>query len=787
MLTYSRIADIKKQINQNPKLCIERAELFTKSYKETGGQPPAIRRAKALDKVLQEMSVCINPGELIVGNTTSKRVACPLLPEIEWRWYVAEADTIATRDYDQVESLRDDEKAKLWDILSWWDGKSLFDYWKNVTPEEYKDLELQLWMAGGANPTDGHHSAHCCPGFERILTKGITGLLADVDRGIEKFDRFNPAEQLKRIYLESVKISLEAVIAFAERFSTLAKNMALIETNKERVRELVKISEICHKIPANPAETFYEAIQSVWLTYVAVMLEGWGPGIGFGRVDQYLYPYYERDIKNGVITRDNARELIALLLIKVNELVMPFPAKKGGGRSAGLGTLSGITLGGLTRDGTKKSEELTFLFLEAEELVTLGEDMSFRVCSSMSENLILKSLEIAKQVHGKTKFVCDKTAINQQMNDGKTIDMAQDYAVTGCFIHTVPGVSHDPGVDAINLPYMLELALNNGISRLTGKRAGAETGNPRSFTSYNDIWQAYLIQMKKLLPICLIGSSQYMQITAEKFPSPLLSAMYEGCIEKGMDVNAGGTNPYATASLWVNGIVNIGDSLAAIRKAVFEDKSIEMSRLIDALDNNYVGFPEVLHRLNSAPKFGNDDDYVDNIVNDVLCSLVDEVDKYRCYADRKFTVAAGSIRNNIVFGKALGALPDGRKAGEPLAEGGISPHQGRNVSGATATANSVTKLNLARTRGGNVLNMKFNPDGLDDAVKMRKFVSFLRTFGESGGDIIQFNIVSNEMLLDAQLHPELYKDLLVRVATYSAYFVQLPKETQDEIIARTAF
>jgi formate C-acetyltransferase len=778
---------MKKQIDQAPKLCIERARLFTDSYKKTEGLHPALRRARALEKVLLEMTISINPGELIVGNTTGKRVACPLLPEVEWRWYADEADTIASREFDQVESLEDSEKTQLWDILSWWDGNSLYDRWSGLIPDEYKDLELQAWMAGGANPIDGHHAAHCCPGFERVLEKGLLGVIKDVETALEKQNRLIPDDLFRSAYLTSMKISLEAVIAFAERFSALAKEMSLRERDKQRAAELEKISAVCGKVPANPAGTFFEALQSLWLVYIAVMLEGWGPGIGFGRVDQYLYPFYKQDIDSGVLTREEAIELIALFYIKVNELVMPFPAKKGGGRSAGLGTLSGITLGGLSRDASQKTEELTRLFLEAEEHVMLGEDLSFRVHPSMSDETVLIACKLAKSVRGKIKFVGDNVVVKQQLNDGKPIDMAKDYAVTGCFVHTIPGKSHDIGVDAISLPYILELALNNGASRIRKNRPGIETGNPRGFTSYHDVWQAYLTQLKALLPTCLIGSSLYMQFTAEQLPSPLQSTLYDGCIEKGLDINGGGSNPYATASLWVSGIVNVGDSLAAIKKTVFDDHSLTMEELIDALDNDFDGAPDVLHKLQAAPKFGNDDDYVDHIVNEVLCGLADEVAGYACYAGRKFTVAAGSIRNNIAFGKTVGALPDGRRAGEPLAEGGISPHNGRNISGATSTSNSVTKLNLVRTSGGNVLNMKFNPDGLGDETKMMKFMKFLRVFTENGGDIIQFNIVSNEMLRDAQKNPEEYKDLLVRVATYSSYFVQLPKETQDEIIARTAF
>ena len=789
MNTKERINTIREQILAMPSLCLERAQLFTESYKATEGLPHVLRRAKALEKLLSEMNLHINPGELLIGSTTGKRVAAPLLPEIEWRWYISEADTMAEREHDKVESV-DVEREALENLLSWWDGKSLYDMWRPVLPDACKELQEIAWSAGGANPNDGHHMAHCCPGFERVLTKGLSGLKAEVDASLSKLSATNPDDSERIHYLNAMKITLDAVITFAKRYSDLANAMAQKEKDPERKAELELIAHICKNVPEKPAESFYEAMQSLWLIYITVMLEGWGPGIGFGRVDQYLYPFYKKDIENGVITKDKARLLITLFLLKLNELIIPFPAwnrRKSGGQAAGRGSLSGVTLGGMSRDGTNNAEELTRLFLEAEEDVMLGEDLVFRIHSSMSDAIVMRALEMAKKVRGKTKFIGDDIVIRQQMNDGKPFDIAREYSATGCFIHTIEGRSHDPGADSFNLPLMLELALNDGAMRLTGKQVGIHTGDPRTFKSYEDVWAAYKAQVAFIVPRCLIGPYHYLKLFTEYFPQPLQSTLYDGCIEKGVDIANGGTYPHATSSVWVTGIVDVGDSLAAIKKTVFDDKKITMVQLIDALDKNFEGEDRVWQVVKSAPKFGNDIDYVDNIVNDVLVHLCDEMETVKGYDGRKFTVSAGSIRGNISFGEIIGALPDGRKAGEALAEGGISPHQGRNMSGSTATANSVTKLDLARSSGGNVLNMKFDPENLNDREKMVKFLNLVKTFADNGGDVIQFNIVSNEMLRDAQKHPEQYKDLLVRVATYSSFFVELPPESQDEIIARASF
>ncbi|NLM84989.1 MAG: hypothetical protein GX189_09875 [Clostridiales bacterium] len=784
MTIEERINRIKKDLRITPKMCLERARLYTKSYMETEGQPAVYRRARALEKILSEITVAIYDGELIVGNPTSKRVAAPILPEVAWEWYTQ--FMLGPSDSGEEGVLTDAEKEEFYEILKYWDGRSLRDVWYANVPDEYKELEFIVWAQSSGNPNAGYYFAHCCPDFERVLKKGIEGLIADVDEHLSRLNPFDLDDLQRIMFLKAMKISLSAVITYARRFAALAADMAKEEKDPRRKAELEKIAEICDKVPARPAETFYEAMQSVWLTYLAVMMEGWGPGIGFGRMDQYLYPYYRKDIDSGALTKEKAKELIALFYLKLNELVNPFPLTEG--RSAGgAGTLSGLTIGGLTRDGTQDTEELAMLFLDAEDMVCMIEDIVVRLHHSMSDALVYRACQLATSVRGKIKFLCDETVFKQQMNLGRPYDMAREYASTGCFIHTIPGKSHDPGTDAQNLPMMLELALNNGVTRLQGKKIGYPTGDPREFKSYEDVWNAYKKQVETMLPKCLIGSSYYQYLWATLLPSPLMSSLFDGCMERGRDVVDGGTNPYASVGLWVTGVVNVGDSLAAIKKVVFDDKKITMAQLIDALDKNFEGAEDILRLLKDAPKFGNDIDYVDNIVNDVIVHYCDELDKYRGHAGRRFTMACATIQYNQLFGAMLGALPDGRKAGEALGEGGISPYQGRNVSGATSTTRSVTKLNLVRSAGGNVLNMKFDPSSVGTPVKMRNFMNFLRTFSETGGDIIQFNMVSNEMLREAQKHPEQYRDLLVRVATYSAYFVDLDPKTQQEIIDRTTF
>jgi len=785
-INKGRVGELREK-RRIPELCIERAALLTQSYKDTEGEAAVIRQAKALEKVLKEITVKIEDDELIVGRATGKRIAGILIPEVQWQWYLEELDNISKRKAEAFQPLTEDEIVKMREILSYWKGKSLYDKWYARLPEQFHD-EFSWCTWGPVISGTPFHLAHNCPGLDRVLTRGLNGIKKQVDEELEKLDITDTKDFEKYTFLKAVDITLQAVIAFAKRYAVQARLLAAKEFNIRRKTELEKIAEICEHVPANPAQSFYEAMQSLWFMYIALMLEGWGPGIGFGRLDQYLYPFYKKDLDEGRITREGARELIGLFYIKLNELVMPFSTNASGG-TAGSGQLplSGITLGGVTPQGKNAVNELSYLFLEAEEDVRLQEDLVVRVHTNTPEAFLMKACEIVKLVRGKIKFTSDETVIQQLISDGKPIEYARDYGITGCFIRTVPGRSLDTGGDFINLPILLELALNNGVSRLTGEQLGPRTGDPRKFKSYQELLEAYKKQVEVLVQRRVVSFNLSRQCFAEFLPTPLQSSLYDGCIERGLDVTNNGTAPYSTLGWWVCGIPNVGDSLAVINRLVFEEKSVTMDRLLAALDNNLEGDDEILQKINSVPKFGNDDDYVDSITNDVLIHFRSELDKYKGFGGIKFTLAAGCVASYMAFGKSVGALPDGRKAGEPLSEGGISPYQGRDVNGPTSTMKSVAKLDLAKASGGAVLNMRFNPDGLKDQSKMRKLVSLLRIFCQTGGDLVQFNIVSGDMLRDAQRNPEKYRDLLVRVATYSAYFTELSQDLQDDIIARTEF
>ena len=782
-----RIDFLKKQTFKTPELCTERAQYFKEAYEENESQPMPIIRARALEKLLSNCSTTIYEGEVILGHMTSKPKGGPLIPDVEWSWYMAEYfHDSGEREAEKVKSLTEEEEKYFVNLLSFWKGKALNDKWWAVVTDEYKETRGLVWEQGGGSPIDGQHMAHCVPSYERLLKYGVNGLIGMVKEKLATLDLTDVEQYQQYIYLSAMIIALNSTIIFANRYADEAERMAEKETDEERRAELKKIAAICRKVPANPPENFHEALQSIWFVFTAFMLEGYGPGTGFGRIDQYLYDIYRRDIDSGTFTRDEIKELISFLFIKMNETIMPSPivsSGKSGGR-AGI-DLAPVQLSGYTK-GSKYNlcEELTSLFLEAEDEVMLQEDMVFFTHNTISEALLQQALRVAIHGKGKIKFVPQETIVAQMMNTGKTFDEASDAALTACFLRTVPGISHDIGGDFLNIPMLLELALNDGVCRENGRQIGPKTGDPRQFKTYEEMWNAFEKQLEYNIRPSIASMALYMKMSADMLPNPLLSSLFEGCIETGRDVMDGGTH-FSSISIWCSGIPTVGDSLAALKKVVFDDGKLTMAEVIDALDANFKGYEDIQHVLLSAPKYGNDIDYVDNIVNDVLCRISDECAKYKCHAGRQFTAAGGAITSNISLGWRTGATPDGRGAGEPFSEGGMSPYQGRNTTGITATMKSICKMNFAKAIGGSVSNIKLNPDGIEDPDKLQKLADLMRMYNSLGGDIIQFNFVDNALLKAALENPGAHRDLLVRVATYSAYFVNLSRAVQDEIISRT--
>jgi choline trimethylamine-lyase len=782
----SRVARLRAKMLHMPDICIQRAYWWTKSYQETEGEPEIIRRAKALSKVLQNLPIYIDEDELIIGRTTSKERGCILFPEIQWEYILNEIELFSSRDWDKCGAVSAKEKKMIEETLPYWKGKCTWDKFNAALPEDILAIHGGVFFIGTSSMS-GVHYGHETIDYSRVLTKGLTGINGEVQEKLATLDLTKPEDFKKFQFLQAVGITLAAAAAFVERYADLTRNLAAKESNKERRTELERLTVICNQVPLNPAGSFYEALQSIWFTHIILRNEGWGPGLGFGRLDQYLYPFYKKDILDGIITKEDARELISLFLIKVNDLA--FAASTVNIETlAGFPTMVSMTLGGVTPSGKDAVNELSSLLLEAEEAVALNaEEITIRVNSSNSDVFLMKALGVSKKLRGKFKFVSDNTIISLLLNEGRPIEHARNYVLVGCFTPAIPSYSLDVTGGMVNVPMILELALNNGVSRVTGKQVGPRTGDPRKFKSFQEVWDAFCRQVEFFIPRMVIARNIDTQLYTEFAPCPFMSAFFKPCIENGKDIMGGGTAPNVRECFGFSGLPNVGDSLAAVKKVVFEDGLTDMVGLIDALDKNFKGKDQLLHALSKAPKFGNDIDYVDTIVNDIIILIEGNLDKYQGLFGSKPAVAIATGTGHLIMGARVGATPEGRKAGEPFAEGGISPHQGRNTSGPTATLRSITKLDHLKVRGGSVLNMKFNPDVFADEKKKAKFISMLRTYCESGGYHVQFNIVSSETLRDAQKHPENYKDLLVRVATYSAYFIELSPRMQEDIIARTEF
>ncbi len=781
----SRIGRLRASMLGTPEMCIERGYLLTRSYQETESHPSIIRRARALEKIVTEISILIEEDQLLAGVATSKKRGGPIIPEIYWDWYLKERESISTREWDRFQPLTDAEKEKMEMFLPYWQGRSLYDKWRPTIPGHSEQYFFKTFLP--ATPISNMHQAHTCPEYERVLKLGYKGLLREVESRLERMDPSKPENIEKMLFYRAAGITLKASMAFIKRYAALAEKMAGEERSPERRAELKRMAGTCEWISEHPARNFYDALQLIWLTYIVIINENWGPGQSFGRLDQILIDYYQNDIDAGALTRNDAKSLLAMFFVKLNGLTTPFCDDYVRGQP-GFAMLSCITIGGIDASGKSAVNDLSFLFLEAEEAVGLTcEEIVVRVHKNTPEAFLMRACKVARNLRGKIKFVGDEAIIPQLLKDGKPADYARDYVIAGCFIPVIPGRSHDYAGDFLNLAAVVELALNNGYSRITGEKLGPQTGDPGMFTSFDDVWEALkkqiAFQIHEMIPIRI----SYANIFAAYCQYPFTSCFYESCVEKGVDWSNGGTAPHNTFVIWIAGTADAGDSLAGLKKTVFDDGKITMTQLIAALDDNFEAHEDVQHLLSAAPKFGNDIDYVDDIVNDIIKFTNGEASKYTSCEGAVSNIAAGTTTTFLPFGYMVGALPNGRKKSEPLADGGISPAQGRNISGPTSTMRSALKVDGLNMTGGSVLNMRFNRSALKNGDKMHKFAALLRTYFENGGHLVQFNVTDSATFRAAQKNPGRYRDLLVRVATYSAYFVDLPKELQDDIIARTEF
>lgn len=781
-IDYERIERMRRSKIVQPSICVERIKYMTESYRATEDEPEVIRRAKAFLHELEHISVIIYPDDLIVGQPSSKVRGGSISPEVRCDWILAEMDTVSERDIDPYVPLTEEEKDVLRDVVPYWEDHSVYTKWKASCPAEAQRYDGVIF-GGGAFCGNNQHYGHISMDYAMLLQLGAEGILDKVNARLADTAPGTPEHD----ELTAMGITLRGLMVIGERYADRAEALAQAEKDPDRKRELEQIAAVCRHVPRHPARSFHEALQSTWFAFLGAMIENWGTGNTLLRADQYLYPYYEQDIRSGALTDEQATMLVCSFYVDLNFGCVVYSEQSSHG-FAGANSGTSVTLGGVKPDGTTAVNGLTYVFLKAEELVNLSaEDLVIRINDNSSAEYLTAAVRLARALSGKLKFVGDATTIANLEYDGVPTELARDFAIAGCTSPEVGGMAHNVPGGIISAAGILELALNNGVQRLTGLKLGLETGDASQFNSFEEVWDAFEAQVRHVIPFCHAIKNADKAAFAAYRPSPFESALSEKCIQRGRDITRGGTAPFQWFAMSVAGLPNVGNSLAAIKKWVFEEKKVTMQEVLDALAVNFEGHEDLLFLMRRAPKWGNDDPYVDELVNRAVRLFSEVVEETPGYAGAKSTIAAAAVTANVGLGMCLGATPEGRLAGESLADGGISPTCGTNDSGMTATMMSIAHLPHQCLRHGEVLNIRLDPDAVNTDAKLEKFASLIRSYIKAGGFLVQFNIVGTGTLKDAMIHPENHRDLVVRVATYAAYFIELGSDLQNDIIRRMEF
>ncbi|MFB0562366.1 MAG: pyruvate formate lyase family protein [Candidatus Lokiarchaeia archaeon] len=754
------------------KLDLQRSRLITESYRMTDGEPMPIRRAKALDHILSNLKLYIQPWERIVGNHTEEPSGLFFPIDMNWR------SVLRAVNSEDGKSLLDDKgREELEELCEYWDGKCMSDRHKNFFGGDL----AKYWRYEGTFMWS-QWSELGVPDYEKLFRVGLRGLIKEAGEKLEEIERTVPRDYIdQKEFLQAVLISLRAVIKFANRYAILAREMAEHEKDDDFRKRLLEIVETCEWVPENPPRTFLEALQFFFFIHLVRYVEYSTLGIGI-RFDKVLGPYYKKDFAEGRITRDEALELLQLLWVKLHELGLVYSPLLTA-IYGGVASLQAITLGGTDSEGKDVTNEVTFLVMDtALSMRSLEPSIALRIHDDTPDSVFEKAVDVIRTGIGYPSLFNDRAIVPLLQRWNVPLEDARTYSVTGCVYIEVPGkCMARRAMGGIALPKCLWWALHQGRNPKTGDQWGAPTPDPRTFKSAGDVLEAYLEQVRFFFDKqCKIVAAN-RELYEKYLPRPYYSAILDGCIEKGQDCRKWA---YPSNSFCVMiGPTNVADSIAAIKKVVFEEKKVTMEELIEAMDNNWEGYEHIRQLMLQAPKYGNDDDYVDEIMAEVQLRTEEIVEScndrfgHPCHGDG----SGISATYGVAFDTP--ATPDGRFAGETFADATLSPVQGRDYKGPTAVLNSAAKIDMLHTYN-HLMNQKFLPSYLEGDHK-RIFIDYLKTWRELGIAHVQFNVVDKETLLDAQAHPEEYQDLIVRVAGYSAYFVDLSKGLQDTIIART--
>jgi pyruvate formate-lyase/glycerol dehydratase family glycyl radical enzyme len=793
-----RITKLMEKINpETYPLCVEKVQLITESLKQTEAEALIVRRAKAFAHFLDNRTIFIQDNELIVGNLASKPMGmeadAPTWPKEEMQ-QLNKAGLTITEDEENLVRLMDAEwrgKGRLfWEIAGqYYDDERLWPFLQagiTLPPMAKKTEGVGYGSAGGGW---GLGLGYCLNivDYGMVLNKGLKSIVESAERELRDLRLMNADAFKKADFLEAVIISNNAVIRIAKRFGDLAEKMGSKEQDPRRARELSNIAETCRWVPENPARTFYEALQSFWFIWAVIVggpQAGTAPG---GRFDQFMYPFYKKDKEMGNITEEDVLELLICLRVKVMELNFAMGGKVQREKWSGGARWNNWTIGGVTPEGEDASNELSYLILEAaKNCRTAHHTITLRVHEGTPESLMVKALELVRTGIGMPAFVGDKSYIGFLVGHGVSLSDARNYALAGCIDVNIPGKSRINAISMFIVPRVLEITMNNGVDPRSGKQLGPETGEFISFDTFDDFMLAFKAQLTHFLGLQAEFQNIMLMAQTEATPDAFQSSLMADAISVGRDV-LDRTMPFENGSS-VNpvGMINVADSMAGLKKLVFEENKVSKKDLKEALEANWQGegYLEMKKLFMQAPKYGNGDPYVDLIARDLFKFWAETLGTFSTAWGGKMLPSGVSITAHGPGGALTGATPDGRNAGENLADGTMSPAQGRDTHGPTASLRSamtVDQIPFSST----LLNMKYHPSALKTTEDLKKLSDLIKIYFDGGGKHIQFNVVSRETLKNAQDHPTQNRDLIVRVAGYSAYFVQLAKPIQEDIISRT--
>ena len=782
---------------QLPRIDVERAKYFTESFKQTEGQPLILRWAKALKHIAENMTIYIDEDQLIVGRAGYPGKYGLLFPELDGDFLDIALEQLPDRVVSPFTISDEDAQVVIKEIAPYWKGKTFHEALTKALPVEtlkytYDPID-PLKSRFIVNETASFRSSiQWVHDYDKVLKKGFKGIKEGAQKQLDALDPFSPADNLEKApFLQAVIMTCDAIVLWAKRHAKLAAEMAKKETDPQRKQELQELAEICDYVPENPARTFREAVQSQWFTQMFSRMEQkTGTIISNGRMDQYFYPYYKKDLEEGRITEEKALELLECMWVAMAQFIDLYISPTGGAFNEGYAHWEAVSLGGQTPGGQDATNDLTYLFLKSKQEFPLNyPDLAARVHSRSPERYLYEVAETIKEGSGFPKLINDEEVIPLLLSKGAKFEEAYDYAVSGCSECRMPNRdTYTSGNPYINFAAAVEMTLYNGKMELHGDEIiGLQTGDPLKFKTWDEFWNAYLAQQTNLLKHAFIQQHIIINLRPKHFATPLGSVLHDLCMETCKDLHTpvieGGID---LGYFELMGYGTVVDSLAAIKKLVFEEKKITMAELIAALKCNFEGKEAIRQMLINAPKYGNNDPYPDTIAKTIDSEAQKFTRKYSKDLGVHLDLRLVPFTSHVPFGKVVGASPNGRKAWTPLADGSSASH-GADVKGPTAIllSNFNSKNYNYREHAARLLNIKLSPACVAGEEGTKKLVSFIRTWCDLKLWHIQFNIINRETLLAAKKDPEKYRGLIVRVAGYSAYFVDLSSDLQDDIIART--